>query len=312
MAWKVLVLFVLGKNVMKIAWTFPGQGSQKPEMADDVLPLSDSKERFALASEILGRDLLGICQGTNNSNDDLNDTRNTQPALFVVESLLIDDLKRQGRKPSFLAGHSLGEFVALYAAEVIDLKTTLHLLKNRSELMASAGGGAMTAVLGFDRKELEDLIFHTEGVVIANDNSADQVVLSGLPEAVAMVAGKLNCKRSVPLKVSGAFHSPFMAKAANAFSLQLDDVIFKDAICPVLSNAEPIPSIDGKLLKKRLQRQMISGVRWRETMNNLENLGIETLLEIGPGKVLSGLAKRSIKGINLNQLSSASDLGHSS
>ena len=300
---------------MKIAWTFPGQGSQKPEMADAVLPLSGSKERFALASEILGRDLLRICKGTANSNDelsDLNDTRNTQPALFVVESLLIDDFKRQGRKASFVAGHSLGEFVALYAAEVIDLKTALVLLKNRSELMASAGGGAMTAVIGFDRKELEDLIANTDGVVIANDNSSDQVVLSGAPDAVGLVAGKLKCKLIVPLKVSGAFHSPFMSKAADTFSLQLDDVIFNDAIFPVLSNADPTPSIDGKLLRKRLQCQMISGVRWRETMKNLENLGIETLLEIGPGKVLSGLAKRSIKGVNLNQLSSASDLGHSS
>ena len=300
---------------MKIAWTFPGQGSQKPEMADAVLPLSGSKERFALASEILGRDLLRICKGTANSNDelsDLNDTRNTQPALFVVESLLIDDFKRQGRKASFVAGHSLGEFVALYAAEVIDLKTALVLLKNRSELMASAGGGAMTAVIGFNRTELEDLIANTDGVVIANDNSSDQVVLSGAPDAVGLVAGKLKCKRKVPLKVSGAFHSPFMSKAADTFSLQLDDVIFNDAIFPVLSNADPTPSIDGELLRKRLQRQMISGVRWRETMNNLENLGIETLLEIGPGKVLSGLAKRSIKGVNLNQLSSASDLGHSS
>ena len=300
---------------MKIAWTFPGQGSQKPEMADAVLPLSGSKERFALASEILGRDLLRICKGTANSNDelsDLNDTRNTQPALFVVESLLIDDFKRQGRKASFVAGHSLGEFVALYAAEVIDLKTALVLLKNRSELMASAGGGAMTAVIGFDRKELEDLIANTDGVVIANDNSSDQVVLSGAPDAVGLVAGKLKCKRIVPLKVSGAFHSPFMSKAADTFSLQLDDVIFNDAIFPVLSNADPTPSIDGKLLRKRLQCQMISGVRWRETMKNLENLGIETLLEIGPGKVLSGLAKRSIKGVNLTQLSSASDLGHSS
>jgi [acyl-carrier-protein] S-malonyltransferase len=242
----------------------------------------------------------------------LNDTRNTQPALFVVESLLIDDFKRQGRKASFVAGHSLGEFVALYAAEVIDLKTALVLLKNRSELMASAGGGAMTAVIGFDRTELEDLIANTDGVVIANDNSSDQVVLSGAPDAVGLVAGKLKCKLTVPLKVSGAFHSPFMSKAADTFSLQLDDVIFNDAIFPVLSNADPTPSIDGKLLREKLQCQMISGVRWRETMKNLENLGIETLLEIGPGKVLSGLAKRSIKGVNLTQLSSASDLGHSS
>ncbi len=300
---------------MKIAWTFPGQGSQKPDMADAVLPLSGSTARFALASDILGRDLLGICKGNTNPNDelsDLNDTRNTQLALFVVESLLIDDFKRQGREASYVAGHSLGEFVALYAAEVIDLQTALVLLKNRSELMASAGGGAMTAVLGFDRKELDNLIANTDGVVIANDNSSDQVVISGAPDPVGFVAGTLKCKRAIPLKVSGAFHSPFMSKAADAFSLQLDDVIFNEAIFPVLSNAEPTPSIDGELLKKRLKRQMVSGVRWRETMKNLESLGVETFLEIGPGKVLSGLAKRSIKGVNLNQLSSASDLGHSS
>ncbi len=300
---------------MTIAWTFPGQGSQKPEMADAVLPLLGSKERFELASEILGRDLLGICKGTMDSSDqlsDLNDTRNTQPALFVVESLLIDDLKRQGRKASFVAGHSLGEFVALYAAEVIDLKTALILLKNRSELMASAGGGAMTAVLGFDRKELEDLISNTKDVVIANDNSADQVVISGKPDAVDSVSGKLNCKRIIPLKVSGAFHSPFMSKAADEFSLRLDNVSFNEAKYPVLSNADPTPSIDGNLLKERLKCQMISGVRWRETMNNLENLAVETLLEIGPGKVLTGLAKRSMKGVNLNQISSSNDLGHSS
>ncbi len=298
---------------MTIAWAFPGQGSQKLGMADEIISLSGALDRFKLASEILGRDLLDICSGTSKCNDelgDLNDTRNTQPALFVIESLLLDDLKRQGRKPNFVAGHSLGEFVALYAAEVFDLQTALTLLKIRSELMSSVVGGAMTAVLGFERSELDDLVDNTEGVVIANDNSSDQIVLSGTLKAVDFVSSKISCKRIVPLKVSGAFHSPFMQEAASAFSLKLDSIEFSDAIFPVLSNSDPIPSTNADLLKERLKNQMTSGVRWREIMNFLENEGIKTFVEIGPGKVLSGLAKRSIKGVILNQVSSSSDLGH--
>ncbi|AAP99205.1 MULTISPECIES: ACP S-malonyltransferase [Prochlorococcus] len=298
---------------MTIAWAFPGQGSQKLGMADEVISLKGAIERFKSASEILGRDLLAICRGQSNCKDelgDLNDTRNTQPAMFVIESLLIDDLKRQGRKADLLAGHSLGEFVALYAAEVFDVQTGLVLLKTRSELMSAAGGGAMTAVLGFDRKQLEDLVGNTSGVVIANDNSSEQVVLSGTPDAVNSVAGQLTCKRIVPLKVSGAFHSPFMKAAANDFALQLDDVLFSDGVVPVLSNVDPSPVQDGDLLKERLKRQMITGVRWRETMKTMETKGVKTFVEIGPGKVLSGLAKRSMQGITLSQVSSANDLGH--
>ncbi len=298
---------------MTIAWAFPGQGSQKIGMADEVLSLKGAKERFELASEILGRDLLSICRENLDSSNtlfNLNDTRNTQPALFVVESLLIDDLKNQGRKPDFVAGHSLGELVALYAAEVFDSKTALHLLKERSNLMAVVEGGSMTAVLGFNRQELEELVANTEGVVIANDNSADQVVLSGASDSVNLVSGKIKCKRIIPLNVSGAFHSPFMEGAAKAFSLKLDNVSFSNAIFPVLSNSNPIPCTDGNELKDRLKKQMVSGVRWRETMQNLEKECIKTFVEIGPGKVLSGLAKRSIKGITISQLSSASDLGH--
>ena len=128
---------------MAIAWVFPGQGSQKVGMADPVLSLSGASQRFAMASELLGRDLLAICQGNGgggNGPDDLNDTRNTQPALFVMESLLVDNLIEQGREASLVAGHSLGELVALYAAGVFDLETGLKLMQTRSELMAAAGG----------------------------------------------------------------------------------------------------------------------------------------------------------------------------
>ena len=298
---------------MTIAWVFPGQGSQKLGMASSLLELPGSRDRFELASQILGRDLLKICSGEEIPNEeifDLNDTRNTQPALFVVESLLVDDLKRQDRKAQIIAGHSLGEIVGLYAANVLDEKTALLLLKKRSELMAAAGGGAMIAVLGFDRNELDDLIKETEGAAIANDNSESQVVLSGTPDAVSKVAENLKCKRAIPLQVSGAFHSVFMTEASQCFAEELDQLTFRDAQVPVLSNVDPTPTLKGEILKERLKKQMTTGVRWRETMNVMQNEGITTMVEIGPGNVLSGLAKRSMKGVLTSQISNASDLGY--
>jgi [acyl-carrier-protein] S-malonyltransferase len=295
---------------MGIAWVFPGQGSQKPGMAAGVLDLPGARERFAAASDLLGRDLLAICAGTEEGDlSDLHDTRNTQPALFVIESLLVDGLKAQGRQASLVSGHSLGELVALYAADVFNADTGLRLMQRRSELMAAAGGGAMTAVMGFERSELDDLVAATDGVVIANDNSHSQVVLSGTPEAVASVSGALRCKRAIPLAVSGAFHSPFMAGAAEAFAAHLEAVPFADATIPVLSNTDPTPETSGHALKARLQNQMTTGVRWRETMDRFAAGGIETTVEIGPGNVLSGLIKRSCPGIITAQIAGAADLG---
>jgi [acyl-carrier-protein] S-malonyltransferase len=295
---------------MGIAWVFPGQGSQKLGMAEPVLELPGARERFAAASELLGRDLLAICAGTAEGElSDLNDTRNTQPALFVVESLLVDGLKAQGRNANLVAGHSLGELVALYAAGVFDAQTGLQLMKTRSELMAAAGGGAMTAVMGFDRGQLEELVAATEGVVIANDNSSAQVVLSGSPEAVAAVSAALTCKRAIPLAVSGAFHSPFMQQAADAFAAAIAAVPFADAAIPVLSNTDPTPETRGDALKERLRSQMTTGVRWRETMERFSADGIATAVEIGPGNVLSGLIKRSCEGITTAQIAGSADLG---
>ncbi|MDB4683145.1 ACP S-malonyltransferase [bacterium] len=297
---------------MTIAWVFPGQGSQKSGMAAPVLTLPGAEERFALASRLLGRDLMAICQGEAEAQDDtadLNDTRNTQPALFVIESLIVDELRRQEREPAFVAGHSLGELVALYAAGVFDVTTGLALMKRRSELMAAAGGGAMTAVIGFDRDQLESIVSSTDGVVIANDNSAAQVVISGNPEAVKSVTEQLSCKRAMPIPVSGAFHSPLMAEAAAAFKIHLEGLAFADARFPVLSNTDPTPCSDASQLKQRLSEQMTTGVRWRETMETLTSAGVDTLIEVGPGKVLSGLAKRSMTGVTIAQLSSAADLG---
>ena len=297
---------------MAIAWVFPGQGSQKVGMAEALLSIEGSRERFAMASELLGRDLLASCQGESGGGDgpdDLNDTRNTQPALFVIESLLADNLQQQGREPALVAGHSLGELVALYSAGVFERETGLQLMKTRSELMASAGGGAMTAVIGFDRAQLDDLVAATDGVSIANDNSDAQVVISGSPEAVERVSGALKCKRAIPLAVSGAFHSPFMAEAAERFAAELDNVPFLDARVPVLSNSAASASASADELKQRLKQQMTTGVRWRETMAAMTDNGVDTLVEIGPSNVLSGLAKRSMSGVTTAQIGGAGDLG---
>ena len=294
------------------AWVFPGQGSQKAGMQAVVLDLPGARERFGAASELLGRDLLAICAGEaggGSGPDDLNDTRNTQPALFVIESLLVDALKARGQGADLVAGHSLGELVALYAAEVFDASTGLALMRRRSDLMAAAGGGAMSALMGFDRGQLEDLVSGTADVVIANDNSSGQVVISGSPEAVEAVSRQLSCKRAVPLAVSGAFHSPFMEAAAEAFAAELDQVTFTDATIPVLSNTDPTPETGGEALKSRLRQQMTHGVRWRETMEALEAAKITTCIEIGPGTVLSGLLKRSCPAITSSRIAGAADLG---
>jgi len=292
------------------AWVFPGQGSQKVGMAAGLLEHPLGRERFALASEKLGRDLAAICAGTAEGElSDLNDTRNTQPALFVVESLLVDLLREQQREAELLAGHSLGELVALYAGGVFDAASGIDLVIRRSQLMATAGGGAMTAVMGFDRPSLEQAVDATDGVVIANDNSDAQVVLSGLPEAVAQVVEGITCKRAVPLAVSGAFHSPFMAEPAAAFAELLESVSFADSRVPVLSNTDPTPSSSGAELKQRLRQQMTTGVRWRETMQALGNAGVDTCVEVGPGAVLSGLIKRSLSGVTTAQVGSLDSLG---
>ena len=292
------------------AWVFPGQGSQKVGMAAGLLDHPLGRERFALASEKLGRDLAAICAGTAEGElSDLNDTRNTQPALFVVESLLVDLLREQQREAELLAGHSLGELVALYAGGVFDAASGIDLVIRRSQLMATAGGGAMTAVMGFDRPSLEQAVDATDGVVIANDNSDAQVVLSGLPEAVAQVVEGITCKRAVPLAVSGAFHSPFMAEPAAAFAELLESVSFADSRVPVLSNTDPTPSSSGAELKQRLRQQMTTGVRWRETMQALGNADVDTCVEVGPGAVLSGLIKRSLSGVTTAQVGSLDSLG---
>ena len=167
---------------MTVAWVFPGQGSQKIGMANKIIDLPNSKYRFNYASEVFERNLFEICElnsDKKNLSDDLNNTKNTQICLFLIESVLLDSLKENGFTPSYIAGHSLGEITALYCADVLSFEDCVLLIKVRSSLMANAEKGSMAALIGFDRKQLDLLVDEIDDLVIANDNSSSQVVLSG-------------------------------------------------------------------------------------------------------------------------------------
>ncbi|MBD2677532.1 MULTISPECIES: ACP S-malonyltransferase [Nostoc] len=289
----------------KTAWVFPGQGSQALGMGMDLLDIPAAKDKFDQAEAILGWSVTEICQ---TQEEKLSQTLYTQPSLYVVESILADLLRERGHQPDLVAGHSLGEYVALYVAGVFEWSAGLYLVKRRAELMDSASGGMMAALVNFDREQLEKVIGETPDVVVANDNSPAQVVISGTTEAVQTVMSQVKAKRAIPLKVSGAFHSHLVAAAAAEFQDILQSVEFQPAVVPVLSNIEPIPSIDAEILKQRLNQQMTGSVRWREISLQLPANGIEQVIEIGPGKVLTGLIKRISPDLILKNINTAADL----
>jgi [acyl-carrier-protein] S-malonyltransferase len=290
---------------MKTAWVFPGQGSQALNMGMDLLEIDSAKATFDRSAAILGWSVVDICQ---NDEVKLANTCYTQPCLYVVESILVDLLQAKGINPDAVAGHSLGEYVALYAAGVFDFDTGLQLVKRRAELMEMASEGGMTALIGFDRSQLEETIAATEDVVIANDNSTAQVVISGTADGITAVLAKIKVKKAIPLKVSGAFHSPFMTTAAVEFTKLLTPVPFHDARIPVLSNVSPLPATDGNELKERLISQITGSVRWREICLQLPALGIQHAIEVGPGKVLTGLIKRTCEGISVATAGTQADV----
>jgi [acyl-carrier-protein] S-malonyltransferase len=290
---------------MKTAWVFPGQGSQAIGMGVDLFDLPEAKVKFEQAEQILGWSIPDLCQ---HPEDKVSRTLYTQPCLYVIESILADLLRSRGQQPDFVAGHSLGEYVALYVAGVFGFETGLRLVKQRAELMDQASDGMMAALLGFNQEQLEQQLQQTPDVVLANDNNAGQVVISGTPAAVDTVLSQVKAKRAVKLNVSGAFHSPLMAPAAGAFQAALDEIVFNAAHVPVLSNVDPTPSIDAGVLKTRLSQQMTSSVRWREISLRLPDEGVSRVVEIGPGKVLTGVIKRTCPNLVLENISSVAEL----
>jgi len=298
---------------MTVAWIFPGQGSQKIGMAKELENLPNTKERFSYASEIFGRNLFEICESNSqpiNPLNDLNDTRNTQICLFLVESILLDALKNNDFKPTYVAGHSLGEITALYCADVFSFEDCVSLIKVRSQLMANAGKGSMAALIGFNRDQLDLLVKKIDDVAIANDNSSSQVVLSGSSEALDNLSKEITCKRFLKLNVSGAFHSPFMQEPSAKFSEYLKDIKFNNPSFPVISNSDPSLSSDPIELEIRFKNQMCNGVRWRETMDLMAKDSDLHIIEIGPSNVLSGLGKRHLKDIKISQVSSSERISY--
>ena len=257
------------------------------------------------------RNLFEICESNSdptNPLSDLNDTRNTQICLFLVESILLDALKDNGFKPTYVAGHSLGEITALYCADVFSFEDCVSLIKVRSELMVNSGKGSMAAIIGFDREKLDLLVNNIDDVVIANDNSSSQVVLSGSNEALENLSREISCKRFLKLNVSGAFHSPFMNDASAKFSEYLHQIKFHKPSFPVISNYDPSLCSDPNNLKVRLKNQMCNGVRWRETMDLMAKDSNLQIVEVGPSNVLSGLVKRHMKDVTISQVSSADQI----
>ncbi|MBK1988917.1 ACP S-malonyltransferase [Sphaerospermopsis aphanizomenoides BCCUSP55] len=289
----------------KTAWVFPGQGSQALNMGMDLLEIPSAKEKLDQADAILGWSVSEICQ---NDEATLSRTLYTQPCLYVIESILADLLRERGQEPNLVAGHSLGEYIALYVAGVFDWSIGLKLVKRRAEIMDNAAGGMMAALLNFNREQLDKVIAETPDVVLANDNSPAQVVISGTPEGVQAVMSQVKAKRAVPLKVSGAFHSHLMKAASQEFQEILDSTIFQTATVPVSSNVDPVPATDANVLKQRLIQQMTGSVRWREIALQLPINEIEKVIEIGPGNVLTGLIKRTVEGIELKNIRNTGEL----
>lgn len=292
----------------RTALVFPGQGSQRAGMLAD-LPQLDSLDRLLDAAEALSSlDLRRIA--ADGSASDMADTRVAQPLLFLCDWAWGLTLLESGVTPFAVAGHSLGELAALTIAGVFSAEAGLELVVERSKLMSAAAAaqpGTMSAVLGMRGEDVARAIDGIEGVWLANDNALGQVVISGTHEGVATAASSLaeaGARKVVPLGVSGAFHSPLMASAGDAFACLLEGTDFEEARIPVLQNTDPTPATDPDFLRERLIAQITSPVRWTETMNELISGGPLTLIESGPGTVLAGLAKR-VEGITPVSVESA-------
>lgn len=291
----------------RTALVFPGQGSQRVGMMG-VLPDTDDLSRLLDAAEALsGMPLRSI--DAHGPDEKLADTRVAQPLLFLADWSWGMALLDGGLEPEAVAGHSLGEFAALAIAGVFSPEAGLELVVERSRLMAEVAAGApggMIAVLGLDGPAVAAAIDGIEGVWTANDNSPGQVVVSGTPDGLTAAEVALEAsgaRRVVPLAVSGAFHSPMMRAASDAFAEVLANAHFVDAFIPVVQNTLPELTTDAETIRARLGAQMTSPVRWTETMKAMAAAGIDTLIEAGPGAVLTGLARRmdGISGTSVEQ-----------
>lgn len=306
---------------MKTALVFPGQGSQAVGMGKDLYEnFTCAKEVFQQIDDILSLNLSKIM--FEGPADELTQTQNTQPALMAVSIAIIAVLEKEfGKKitdlADFVAGHSLGEYSALCAAQAISLQETAKLLQIRGTEMAKCGQetkGAMAAILNLEIDKVKELVEKAaEGEIcqLANDNSVGQVVISGAESAIERalpIAKEMGAKRALKLPVSGAFHSKLMENAALKMAEALDGAEIKAPIVPLVANVSADVTVDPAQIRDLLTKQITGSVRWRETMLFMEQNGVGRVVEIGSGKVLSGLVGRTCKGIESLSIQNTGDI----
>ena len=292
-----------------IAFCFPGQGSLEEGMGRDIAEsVPEAMEVYRVGSEASGLDLRWLCFEA--PLHELVQTDVQQPALVATSLAVLAALRARGLAPDYVVGHSVGEFAAIAAANSIDTGEAIGLVRERGLAMAEAAresDGTMAAILGLDDEVVEQLCEQIEGVWPANYNCPGQIVVSGEEQAVEELIGKaslLGAKRTVRLKVSGAFHSPLVAKAAERLKPTVDKVRFSDPVAPFMSTVtakiEPAQRMAGLLVE-----QVTAPVKFTQAAHGLVKEGVKTFVEVGPGNVLSGLVRRidrGVKAVSVNNL----------
>jgi [acyl-carrier-protein] S-malonyltransferase len=281
-----------------LAFTFPGQGSQRPGMGRPWVG-HDSWELVDEASDVAGRDVSALLLDAD--AEELKDTRNAQLTTFVSSLMVLDAVERLGIEPSYCAGHSLGEYTALTATGALSFEDGVRLVVERADAMHEAGmasPGTMAAVLGLDDDLVEVACRRADADVwVANFNAPGQVVIAGAPDAVAAAgvhAKELGAKKIMPLQVSGAFHTPFMTAARERLRSAIALASPRDIEVPVVSNVDALAHANGEEWSSLLSAQLSSPVRWKHCLLTLAEAGVTGFVELGPGGVLTGMAKRTV------------------